>query len=158
MKLSRPEETPGTVVCRPGLVARASGWAVLALFFVGFVAVPLWQGRYYGTGQALFYCFLIALAGWWMHWTHRELRLDGPRLVVASPVHVRDLALDQLRIEIRTGWWTRIVVCPDFGLPASFVRPFWSPDPVDALRGHIAEDRITLDESPGIEEPGPGEL
>ena len=158
MKFTLQDHIPGTVLCSPGLVAKASGWAITGLCFFAFVAWPLWHGRFYGPGQAVFYCFLILLCSWIMHWTHRELRLDEGRLVIASPVHVRGLELSRVRMEIRTGWWTRIVVQPDFGLPASFLRPLWSPDPEAVLRSHIPPERIHRDESPGIEDPGPGEL
>jgi hypothetical protein len=154
---NHPSKTDTPAVARPGFAIRATGWVVLVLAVVGLLIWPLVQGRFYGFGQALLYCLLLAAGGWWMHWTHRVLRVAGDRIRIESPVHRRSLKIEGLRLEVREGWWTRIVVAPPFGLPASFLRPLWAPDPASILEEILPPEAVHHDASPTLGGPGPQE-
>lgn len=147
----------GTGIARPGPAVRATGWIVTLLTMLGLVVWPLVQGRFYGFGQALLYCILVAAGGWWMHWTHRVLRVETDRIRIESPVHRRSMKIDGLRLEVREGWWTRIILAPAIGLPASFLRPLWAPDPASILEERLPPGAIRHESSPGLGGPGPGE-
>jgi hypothetical protein len=121
------------------------------------VVWPLAAGRFYGFGQVLIGCLLLALAVWCVHWTHRVLRVQGDRILIESPVRGRSMEAGEVRVEIRRGWWTRVVLIPSFGLPASFLRTLWDPDPESVLEAGLREDRFRREERPSLGGPGPAE-
>lgn len=153
----RPGPETGSRESHPVTGVRIAGWAVVALLFFGLVVWPLWKGRFYGFGQVIFYCILLALAAWVIHWTHRVLIVRGDRILLASPVHERSLKLDGVRCEVRRGWWTRVVLIPAFGLPTSLISPLWRPDPARILERHLPGSRFLVETDPSLDGPGPAE-
>lgn len=152
---AEPATTEGASL--PGPIVRAAGWTVVGLSLFLFLVYPLSKGRFYGFGQVLYSCLLIVFSAWLLHWTHRRVWVDGARVVLDSPVHSRTLPIRGLRVEIRRGWWTRIVLIPASGLSTSLLRPLWGPDPEEILRGHLPPGAISTESSPGLEDPGPEE-
>ena len=144
-------------VLKPTFLMQCFGWGVPFFLFFSFFVWPLYQGRFYGVGQVLFYCFLILLSAWFLHWTHKEIEIYSDRVVVRSKIHNRTLKMDGLHVEIRTGWWTRAVLFPQFGLPTSILQPFWGPDAIETLTQHLPQGTVRWDPSPGIDDPGPEE-
>jgi len=157
MPPSPHDRSAAPATAQPTLAVRFLGWLVVGLLFAGFVVWPLWKGRYYGFGQAIFYCFLLVLGAWVIHWTHRVVRIEGGRVRLESPIHNRSLALEGLRVEVRVGWWTRIVLIPSFGIPTSLLRPLWQPDPIGLLEANLAPEAFSLEVTPTLGGPGPEE-
>jgi hypothetical protein len=155
---SAPQDrTDPRPVARPSLAVRFLGWLAVGLLLFGFVVWPLWNGRWYGFGQAILYCFLIVLGAWIVHWTHRVVRLEDGHVRLESPVHCRSVALEGLRVEVRVGWWTRIVLIPSFGISTSLIRPLWQPDPVPLLESGLPPEAFRTEVTPALGGPGPEE-
>jgi hypothetical protein len=131
---------------------------VLALLAGAFlVAVPLLQGRLYGIGQIVGYVVLAALLLWLAHWCQRTLEVGGNGVRLVSPIRSRRIPLEGLRVEVRRGWWTRIVLIPDEGFQSSYIEGLWSPDPLPELRRLLPEGAVTEERTPTLSGPGPVE-
>lgn len=131
---------------------------VLALLAGTFlVAVPLLQGRLYGIGQIVGYVALAAVLVWLAHWCQRAVAVDETGIRLGSPLHSRRIPLAGLRVEVRRGWWTRVVLVPKGGFQTSYIEGLWSPDPLPELRRLLPEGSVAEERSPSLQGPGPTE-
>jgi len=147
----------GTFLSRPSPWLRAVPVAAGFLSVVLFVFLPFSRGRFYGPGQVGIYVVLAAAVAWGVHWTSRTIEVGGGRVRLRSPLRTRELPLEGLRVEIRRGWWTRIVLRPGSGFGASWLEEGWRPSPLDTLREELPPEAFTEEVTPSLSEPGPAE-
>ena len=147
----------GPFLSRPSPWLRAVPLAGGALALGFFVLLPLSEGRFYGAGQVGIYVVLAAALVWGLHWTSRTIEVGAASVRLRSFLRDRALPLDGLRVEVRRGWWTRVVLRPAKGLGASWLEGAWRPSPLDPLRKALPPEAVTEEVTPGFSEPGPAE-
>ena len=144
-------------LCEPVLWARRAPVILALLAGALLVALPLLQGRLYGAGQIVLYLVLAALLAWLTHWCWRTIEVGGGTVRLRSRFHSREIPLEGLRVEVRRGWWTRVVLLPPRGFQTSYLDGLWKPDPLAALRAHLPEGAVREERTPSLAGPGPSE-
>jgi hypothetical protein len=147
----------GPFVSEPALWLRRA--PVLGALAAGtfLLAVPLLQGRLYGAGQIVLYLALAALLAWLAHWCCRTIEVGDETVRLRSRIHTREVPLEGLRVEVRRGWWTRVVLLPPGGFQTSYLDGLWSPDPLAELRERLPAGAVREERTPPLSGPGPAE-